>query len=102
MATPILVTGGCGFIGSNFIRYLFETDPTISVVYLDALTYAGNPATWPTWVTVGVTVSYTATSPIAMRFAPPSAAAYVPSSTSPRRATSIGRSSTRGRSYART
>ena len=27
MAQPILVTGGCGFIGSNFIRYLFETDP---------------------------------------------------------------------------
>jgi dTDP-glucose 4,6-dehydratase len=44
MAKPILVTGGCGFIGSNFIRYLLETDPTISIVNLDALTYAGNPA----------------------------------------------------------
>lgn len=44
MANVILVTGGCGFIGSNFIRYLLETDPAISVVNLDALTYAGNPA----------------------------------------------------------
>jgi len=40
----ILVTGGAGFIGSNFIRYLF-TDAGFSgrVVNLDALTYAGNP-----------------------------------------------------------
>ena len=39
----ILVTGGCGFIGSNFIRHrLAGTDDT--VVNLDALTYAGNPA----------------------------------------------------------
>jgi dTDP-glucose 4,6-dehydratase len=40
----VLVTGGCGFIGSNFVRYLLETDPNVSVVNLDALTYAGNPA----------------------------------------------------------
>jgi dTDP-glucose 4,6-dehydratase len=41
----LLVTGGCGFIGSNFIRYLFE-QPEFSgrVVNVDALTYAGNPA----------------------------------------------------------
>src|SRR5947208_623822 len=39
---PLLVTGGCGFIGSNYIRHLIESDPTISVVNLDALTYAGN------------------------------------------------------------
>ncbi len=40
----ILVTGGAGFIGSNFIRYLF-TDAEFGgrVVNLDALTYAGNP-----------------------------------------------------------
>jgi dTDP-glucose 4,6-dehydratase len=40
----VLVTGGCGFIGSNFIRYLLETDPSVRVVNLDLLTYAGNPA----------------------------------------------------------
>lgn len=41
---PVLVTGGCGFIGTNFIRYLLETDPEVSIVNLDRLTYAGNPA----------------------------------------------------------
>src|SRR5206468_5988309 len=40
----VLVTGGCGFIGSNFIHYLLETDSTVSVINLDRLTYAGNPA----------------------------------------------------------
>jgi len=39
----ILVTGGCGFIGANFVRYLLETDPVIEITNLDALTYAGNP-----------------------------------------------------------
>ncbi|NOX21212.1 MAG: dTDP-glucose 4,6-dehydratase [Nitrospirae bacterium] len=38
----ILVTGGCGFIGSNFIRYLLNKYDTYEVVNLDALTYAGN------------------------------------------------------------
>jgi dTDP-glucose 4,6-dehydratase len=42
--TPVLVTGGCGFIGSNFIRYLLEHDPDVTVVNFDALTYAGNLA----------------------------------------------------------
>ena len=40
----VLVTGGCGFIGSNFIRYLLEKYPDYEVVNLDKLTYAGNPA----------------------------------------------------------
>jgi dTDP-glucose 4,6-dehydratase len=40
--SSILVTGGCGFIGSNFIRYLLETDPEVTVVNFDCLTYAGN------------------------------------------------------------
>ena len=40
----VLVTGGCGFIGSNFIRHLFATDPAVTVVNFDALTYAGNLA----------------------------------------------------------
>ncbi|NCC26117.1 MAG: dTDP-glucose 4,6-dehydratase [Deltaproteobacteria bacterium] len=39
----VLVTGGCGFIGSNFIHHLFRTDPEVLVVNLDKLTYAGNP-----------------------------------------------------------
>jgi dTDP-glucose 4,6-dehydratase len=38
----ILVTGGCGFIGSNFIRYLLKTYPDYSVINVDKLTYAGN------------------------------------------------------------
>jgi dTDP-glucose 4,6-dehydratase len=37
-----LVTGGCGFIGSNFIRLLLRERPESRVVNLDALTYAGN------------------------------------------------------------
>ena len=40
----ILVTGGCGFIGSNFIRGLLNAGFDGTVVNLDALTYAGNPA----------------------------------------------------------
>src|SRR5437667_6190834 len=40
----VLVTGGCGFIGSNFIHYLLEKDATVSIVNFDCLTYAGNPA----------------------------------------------------------
>lgn len=39
----ILVTGGCGFIGSNFIRYALQHQSSWKVVNLDALTYAGNP-----------------------------------------------------------
>lgn len=38
----ILVTGGAGFIGSNFVRYMLESDPDASVTVLDKLTYAGN------------------------------------------------------------
>ena len=38
----ILVTGGAGFIGSNFVRYLVEEHPGDSILNLDLLTYAGN------------------------------------------------------------
>jgi len=38
----LLVTGGCGFIGSNFIRYWFANHPQDSIINLDKLTYAGN------------------------------------------------------------
>ncbi len=40
--TKLLVTGGAGFIGSNFIRYWLKNHPEDSVTNLDALTYAGN------------------------------------------------------------
>ena len=39
-----LVTGGCGFIGSCFVRMVLEQEPETHVVNLDLLTYAGNPA----------------------------------------------------------
>jgi len=39
----LLVTGGCGFIGSNFIRFVLTRGLATSVVNLDALSYAGNP-----------------------------------------------------------
>jgi dTDP-glucose 4,6-dehydratase len=38
----ILVTGGAGFIGSNFIRYLLDADHEVKIINLDALTYAGS------------------------------------------------------------
>lgn len=38
----LLVTGGAGFIGSNFVHYILKKYPDYSVVNLDALTYAGN------------------------------------------------------------
>lgn len=40
----VFVTGGCGFIGSNFLRHLLATHPDDSVTNYDGLTYAGNPA----------------------------------------------------------
>ena len=39
----ILLTGGSGFIGSNFVRYVLREHPEHSIVNLDALTYSGNP-----------------------------------------------------------
>ena len=38
----ILVTGGCGFIGSNFIYFVLRKRPTVKIVNLDLLTYSGN------------------------------------------------------------
>ncbi|HUV27726.1 MAG TPA: dTDP-glucose 4,6-dehydratase [Anaerolineales bacterium] len=38
----VLVTGGAGFIGSNFIRFLLNEEPDVKIVNLDALTYAGS------------------------------------------------------------
>jgi dTDP-glucose 4,6-dehydratase len=41
----LLVTGGCGFIGSHFISYVLKTYPDVTVTNLDALTYAAHPDT---------------------------------------------------------
>jgi dTDP-glucose 4,6-dehydratase len=38
----LLITGGCGFIGSNFIRYILKKYPHYKIINLDSLTYAGN------------------------------------------------------------
>jgi dTDP-glucose 4,6-dehydratase len=43
LAGTILVTGGMGFIGANFVRHLLAAHPAVRVVNLDKLTYAGNP-----------------------------------------------------------
>ncbi len=42
LGKKILVTGGAGFIGANFVLYWMETHPEDSIINLDALTYAGN------------------------------------------------------------
>ena len=39
----MVVTGGCGFIGSNFVRWVVREHPGVHVTVLDKLTYAGNP-----------------------------------------------------------
>jgi len=42
MSTTMLVTGGAGFIGSNFVRFVLANRPEVNVVNVDALTYSGN------------------------------------------------------------
>ena len=44
MSETILITGGAGFIGSNFIPYFMAEHPDWKIVNLDKLTYAGNLA----------------------------------------------------------
>jgi len=43
MSMRLLVTGGMGFIGSNFVRYMLREHEDLEIVNLDKLTYAGNP-----------------------------------------------------------
>lgn len=43
MAQHILLTGGCGFIGSNFVRFVLQHRPQIRITNLDCLSYSGNP-----------------------------------------------------------
>ena len=38
----ILVTGGAGFIGSNFVHYMLQSYETYKIINFDALTYSGN------------------------------------------------------------
>lgn len=38
----VLITGGAGFIGANFVRYLLRVEPSVHILNLDALTYAGS------------------------------------------------------------
>lgn len=43
----LLITGGAGFIGSNFVKYWYENYPNYRIIVLDNLTYAGNPDNIP-------------------------------------------------------
>jgi dTDP-glucose 4,6-dehydratase len=45
--TTIVVTGGAGFIGSNFVHYIAKKYPDYKIAVLDALTYAGSPDNLP-------------------------------------------------------
>lgn len=45
MGRKYLITGGAGFIGSNFVRFVLDAEPDAQVTNLDAMTYAGVPAT---------------------------------------------------------
>src|SRR5580704_11231701 len=47
MSRTILITGGAGFIGSNFLEYIFRKYPDYHLIVLDALTYAGSPDNIP-------------------------------------------------------
>ena len=38
----VLITGGAGFIGSNFVRHTLVNEPEAKIINLDALTYAGS------------------------------------------------------------
>ena len=47
----ILVTGGAGFIGGNFVHHMVNKYPDYEIVNLDLLTYAGNLETLNQWKT---------------------------------------------------
>ncbi|MGQ9369464.1 dTDP-glucose 4,6-dehydratase [Azospirillum sp. ST 5-10] len=47
MSCRVLVTGGAGFIGSNFVRWMLDRYPEYRIVVLDALTYAGSMTNLP-------------------------------------------------------
>ena len=41
--TKLLITGGAGFIGANFVHYTLKNRPEYQITVVDKLTYAGNP-----------------------------------------------------------
>ena len=45
MAKTVIVTGGAGFIGSNFVYHMLEKYPDYKIICIDCLTYAGNLST---------------------------------------------------------
>lgn len=47
MGKTLLVTGGAGFIGSNFVRHIYNRYPDYKIIILDALTYAGHVGNLP-------------------------------------------------------
>ena len=47
MERTILVTGGAGFMGSNFVKLVYHKYPQYKIIVLDALTYAGNVENLP-------------------------------------------------------
>jgi dTDP-glucose 4,6-dehydratase len=50
MSKTILVTGGAGFIGSNFVKHIYENYPDYRIIVLDCLTYAGNIENLPEYI----------------------------------------------------
>lgn len=49
----VIVTGGAGFIGSNFVFYMLKKHPDYEIICLDSLTYAGNLSTLRMlWITL--------------------------------------------------
>ena len=50
----IVVTGGAGFIGSNFVHYVYNNHPDVHITVLDKLTYAGNVNNINSYLTVDV------------------------------------------------
>ena len=58
----LMVTGGAGFIGANFVHYWTKQHPDDRIIVLDALTYAGNQANLDACSSIEtVSDSYTAT-----------------------------------------
>lgn len=53
MTKTILITGGAGFIGSNFVRHVYNKYPEYRIIVLDALTYAGNVENLPVNISEG-------------------------------------------------
>ena len=57
LAVKMLVTGGAGFIGANFVHYTLAHHPRYGLTVVDALTYAGNTAVRSDLMTDGLTAS---------------------------------------------